>query len=180
MFALSDEDRAFVTQMYADFGDYMYAVAKAYLKDQDEKEDVISECMCSLMRRVETLRGLSREALKKYIAITVQNTAIQHIRRAGVREKHSTYYNEEMLALVTSLLDPVQSALFDEGLRSTYRALRKLSPKERAALLWVVYFQLGYEEAAVRMNMSVDAVRHAVSRARRKLKANLFGEGEEK
>lgn len=67
--------------LYEQYCAAMLKRAKRYLSDIYDAEDVVSSCWIRLLPRVHTLMDMDESARSSYLLTTVQNEAIDHLRR---------------------------------------------------------------------------------------------------
>ncbi len=174
------EDRAFMDRLYRTYYRYMLGVANAYVADWEQKKDIVSESLLSLMQRIPTLRSMNEDALKRYIVLTVKHTAINFLKKDARRRQHFTYWNESQIENTPGVQNPERDYMLAEDVRRVNRIICSLTEKEQMAVHALIDLELSYEEASKILETSVDTLRHTISRARKKILAQLHREGGEK
>jgi RNA polymerase sigma-70 factor (ECF subfamily) len=146
----------------------------------------------------ETARDLSQEAFARAFRArhTLRDASLARawMLRIALNECRAHHRRRTLSALAAALLPssvarlaglaspepgPEQAAEARDRHGRVRAAIQALPARERDAMLLVGLQQLGYPEAAAALDSSEEAVRQAVSRARRRLRASLAGSGAE-
>jgi len=61
----NDEDRLFLESVYLEYSRLMYAQALKITQNGEEAQDVVSDSMMALMKKIDLLRTLPREELDR-------------------------------------------------------------------------------------------------------------------
>ncbi|MFR6378486.1 MAG: sigma factor [Evtepia sp.] len=67
-------DQEFATWLYETYAPLLWGTAKRYCRKQALREEIIQEGMVHLLACVPRLRGLQKDKLPGYLAVTVRNT----------------------------------------------------------------------------------------------------------
>ena len=68
MMLKNDEDRQFVTELYLQYRELMYVVARRYFGDKEmDIEDAISIAVERMCRYIDSFRGIEQRKLKSYM-----------------------------------------------------------------------------------------------------------------
>lgn len=173
----SEDDRAFMTEVYLKHRRLMLSIARSI--SGVDAEDVLSDSCVALIRVLEKLKTMNDGERRRYIATTVRNMALNHWRRSQ-REKamFQTYENEEddRRAAVPS---SEQRILLQEELRLVREAMKGLTPREKDLLRMKYGEGKRNAEIAEALGLSVSSISQYVSRARARLKATLYEGGAE-
>lgn len=70
--------------------------AKRYLSDAFDAEDAVSNCWIRLLPRIHTLMDMDEPARSSYLLTTVQNEAIDHLRRQQRYLGHTVELGKDM------------------------------------------------------------------------------------
>lgn len=173
MGATSAGGRACVRKMKADFGDLvmaesqgLVAAATAIVGDRHRAEDIVQTAFERCFRRWHRVSKLDRPgAWVRRVAI---NEAISVARRANT--EHRTAQRLEAMAASGAGIgvDPL-AALDDEGIWAAVRAL----PGDQAAAIALRYgADVGIDDIAETLQVSVPAVKSLLHRGRRALRAS--------
>ena len=74
----NESDRDFILGVYQDNKRLMYYTAKKYVNEQEECEEIVQDCICKLINKIDVIRKLNQYALLSYIVSTVRNSAITY------------------------------------------------------------------------------------------------------
>lgn len=144
----------------------MISRALSYLRSKEDAEDVVSDCWLKLLQHLPRLIALDEQARSAYVLRTVQNGAIDHIRKKK-RAKTSLYTIVERTA---QLQDEIgfESIAMTRNLVS--RLLQFLPERERRVILLQIE---GYSTSAIaqRMKIAPASVRVYRHRAQQRLAA---------
>jgi RNA polymerase sigma-70 factor (sigma-E family) len=144
------------------------AIGLAYLitGDRTVAEDLAQDAFVRLAGRFRHLR--SPEAFPAYLRRTVVNLCLSHLRHARVER---TYLRTQ------SSRPPAAAGLDLETRDEVWQAVRRLTARQRAAVVLRLYEDLSEREAAEALGVSVPAVRSQLARAMEALRRQL-GKGE--
>ena len=70
-------DQEFMTWLYETYAPLLWGTAKRYCRKQALREEIIQEGMVHLLACVPRLRGLQKDKLPGYLAVTVRNTTLE-------------------------------------------------------------------------------------------------------
>lgn len=162
--------------LYRDYHKLMYATAWKHINDPFLVEDVISDSCVALMRNISTLRRLDHKKLCAYIVTAVRNTSISALNKQS-RLDH--IFGSDDDAIVDTLPDSedfVQRIILEEELATVMRVIESLPEKEQMVMKMKYSLELSDEVIAEQVGISVNSIRQYVSRARKRIKAALYGE----
>ncbi len=173
----SEDDRIFMSEMYLKHRRLMLKIARS-ISDVDA-EDVLSDSCVALINVLEKLKTMNDNEKRKYIVISVRNTALNHWRKRQ-REKamFQTYAIEEdtRMEVVPS---SEQKILLQEELSLVREAMKVFTPKEKDLLRMKFGEGKRNAEIAAAIGLSESSISQYVSRARTRLKATLYEGGDE-
>jgi RNA polymerase sigma-70 factor (ECF subfamily) len=145
----------------------VYTLAVRLVGDRHEAEDVTQEAYLRVHRSLGTFRGDS--SFRTWLHRIVANTAMTHLRRRGrfgdLGDEH-----DSVLRLSEPTADPAQ--LDTDALR---RALATLDDAQRVVVLMKDAYGFSCREIGEEMGISEGAVKVRLHRARKRLKAALYG-----
>jgi len=163
---LAAQDEAALRELYACFGQRLYAYALRLTGDPAISEDVVQETLLAAWHSAEKFRGEGR--LLAWLLGIVHHIAIKSLRH------RSTSISDEMEA---SLPDkaPMPEECVQAGEQAAWlrQGLEKLSPEHRAVLELVFYQGLSLQETAQVCACPVGTVKSRLSYARQQLRGVL-------
>lgn len=142
--------------------------AMRYVGDEPEAENIASDALFELMIRPE--RYKQRGSLKTYLYAIARNKAVMFLRKA-----HQVVLISDMPDGESGELSPEELAIDrDERLRLR-EAVGSLPRDMREAVGLVICAGMSYRDAAAVMGVSAKKIDNLVSRAKKRLKAELSG-----
>lgn len=173
----SDEDRNYMEWLYKQHYRLMLSTAWKYSSDQFEVEDVVSDSIVALIKKIDQLRLMECNALRLYIVSTVRNTSINHFKKKkGVDERFVLAGDD----LVSQFVEPegiMQKIALHDELMAIIKAIHTLPPKEQAVLRMKCMEGMSTEEIAAATGLAHESVRKYLSRARGKVRNAVYEEG---
>lgn len=149
------------------------AYTRRMLDDQDLADDIVQETFLRLWTRAASYNSDSAR-LTTWLHNIAHNLCIDSFRR-GAR---MTYTDSDDLS-ATSNDSPEGDELARERRRQVRASLAALPERQRSALLLCHYQGLSNREAAVILDVSVDALESLLARARRRLRKELVDSNEQ-
>lgn len=133
-----------------------------WARDLADTDDLVQDTLIQSLKRLEEFEVRRAGALQAYLRQAVLNRIRDEIRRKG-RQPEKTDLADVELDDATS---PLEAAIGREALERYERALERLTPHEREAVVARVEMGYSYEEMAdVLDKPSADAARKAAQRA---------------
>jgi RNA polymerase sigma-70 factor, ECF subfamily len=108
------------------------------------------------------------ERVRFWLFRVARNLAINELRRMSIRDRLRAF-----LRPLVSIDDPHARLERDEEQRRVARAVARLKPDHRAALLLCEWEEMRYDEIAATLDVSVAKVKSDIFRARQALRAAL-------
>jgi len=172
----SPDDQAFFNGLYEKYCKLMFHKAGQYITNPADLEDVIQDTIVKLLRIVPTLRRLTGATLTSYIVITVKNTALNHLRREALKNKHKHIIRgddtETETEIDIELIDPAPSPeellLISERKAEFIRIWNMLPERDRDLLNGKYGIELSDTELAELFDCKPDSVRVLLARARKR------------
>ena len=159
------EDQA-LRELYAAYGQRMYAYALRLTKDPAQAEDVVQDALVAAWRSADRFRGEGR--VVAWLLGIVHHIALKAIRHTSQPISEAM---EETLAAPEPL--PEERVQVDEQAQWVRQGLQSLSANHRAVLELVFYQGLSLNEVARVCKCPVGTVKSRLSYARRHLRGVL-------
>lgn len=134
-------------------------------------EDLTQDVFLQILQNARQYEPTAKFSTWLYRIAT--NTALNCLNRADVRRRSSEPVDGEMEFADRSVDGPDRQMNLDELKQQVARAIDALPPNQRVALTLFEYEELSYEQIAAVMNLTVDAVRSVLARARAVLRDKL-------
>jgi RNA polymerase sigma-70 factor (ECF subfamily) len=143
--------------------------ASALLRDRQEADDLVHECLVRALDRLHTLRNDAE--MRPWLFAILHNLHVSRVRR---RQARGQTLSIEAVAGQALAAPPRQ----EEHLRvqDVVRAVERLPEDHRAVLLLVTVEDLSYAEAARVLGIPVGTVMSRLARARERLRRDTEGE----
>jgi RNA polymerase sigma-70 factor (ECF subfamily) len=160
---ISAGDQSALCELYAAYGQRLYAYALRLTNDRANAEDVVQETLVTVWRAAGKYRGEGR--VLAWLLGIVHNLALKCLRQSSIP------ITDEMEATMsTPGASPEIQAQNNDQARWVQQALQNLSPEHRAVLELVFYQGLSLEEAAQVCNCPLGTVKSRLSYARQHLR----------
>jgi len=154
-----------VRDLYAQYGQRLYAYALRLTNDPATAEDVTQSTLVTAWRTAHKFRGEGR--LIAWLLGIVHHTAMKAIRNAP------QFLDEAEETIPETQPSPEDQAQSGETKRWVRQGLQSLSPEHRAVLELVFYQGLSLNEAAEVLNCPLGTVKSRLSYARQHLRGVL-------
>lgn len=181
--SLNEEDRTFIEALYYRYGDFMYKTALDILHDSHDAEDAVMDVMCKIIKYAAKFDGASDTQIQNQIVIgirtTVKRKAIDcYNARKKVKQNELYLYEleESNFEIEDMDGDPKELLLAKESRLAVQKALTLLPKAQQDAINLVYYGGYSTEEAADFLNITVEALRGRLHKARNNLKKLLRSE----
>lgn len=168
MMIADENDRLEVESLYYEHRGLLFSIAVGYLHNKESAEDAVQETFVRVIRHLEKLKPLSCPQKRNYIVTICKNVIKDMLKkRSGViivdDEKALTPYE---LATASNPLDIVIS---EETVARLTNAIEQLGETYRDVFLLKRVYNFGREEIADLLDISVEAVKKRLVRAKVKI-----------
>lgn len=181
--SLNEEDRTFIEALYYRYGDFMYKTALDILHDSHDAEDAVMDVMCKIIKYAAKFDGASDTQIQNQIVIgirtTVKRKAIDcYNARKKVKQNELYLYEleESNFEIEDMDGDPRELLLAKESRLAVQKALTLLPKAQQDAINLVYYGGYSTVETADFLNITVEALRGRLHKARNNLKKLLRSE----
>ena len=150
----------------------MYYTAKKYVNEQEECEEIVQDCICKLINKIDVIRKLNQYALLSYIVSTVRNSAITYGLQKKKEQERFEATRVELDACNAFYCESPETLIERiESMELINELWEKLSYTDR--LLLEGRYILGYSdiELANQLSCKIASVRMKLTRARRRAMA---------
>lgn len=177
-----ESDRAFMEWIFVEYRGIMFYQAYDILRNDDDAEDILTECWITLCKHIKQLQRLKEKSdadLKRYIVRSVRNASLNlYKRKSRKNEVYSDKYNELANSIVETGNTIEEDIVNREEAKTLYKTLRSI-PSPYYETLQMKYID-GMDDAqiGIHLGISANSVRAYVSTARRKAK-KVLSEGSE-
>lgn len=169
----TEEDKDKLTRIYEKYYGTMLSVAKGIISDNALAEDAVSDSIITIIKNLHKINDVSSHKTRAYIVIIVRSRAINLLNKQK-RHPEESLDNFEFLDNNISISDELTMKESCDRIINLIKAL----PKSLSDVLYlsVVIGHSNIEISAL-LNLTNDAVRKRLSRAKAQLKEKLAQEG---
>ena len=131
-------------------------------RDLRDTDDLVQDTLLSALRRIDSFEHRGEGAFLAYLRQALLNSIRDDLRRASVRP-HRTTFDDRFLDDAPS---PLEQAIGSEVVARFERALGRLEPEQREAIILRVEFRFSHQQIADALGKaSANAARMTVARA---------------
>ncbi len=171
------DKQAYMEKLYREQERLMFYIAKQFSLDLYVQEEIVQNALICLLQKVDKLQALEPYARISYIATTVRNCAINHHKKHA-REQKNQISLETLPVENMPHLPPTDRILIRaENQKALLLAYHALPEADQILLAGKYILHLSDAEIAQQLQCKPDSVRMKLTRARRKLLAQLVEEG---
>lgn len=174
---LTRRNRKFFLSFYDQYKNFLIYLADKFADNPDDREDLVQEALSRLMRNVVILRQLNRSQTAKYIELTVK-TAYLDMEKYLCRERLLVLDHAAMEAILDLKDYEEREPDVLEAKMSVGRLRKDLTQREWLALEGKYILGYSNQELCLLLDMSADALRGLLYRAKKKA-AGILREEEE-
>lgn len=161
-----------IEQIYELHSRTMIYTAKQILGDSDLVKDAVSESFAKIINNIDKINDISCYQTRGYIVIIVKSVSLDILKKL---KKHET--RDVSMDVLNDVPDPSPSAIDEitsyESYEVLVKAIRSLPETFRDPIYLLVFEHLSYHEIADELNISYDAVKMRIFRAKKEIKKSL-------
>jgi RNA polymerase sigma-70 factor (ECF subfamily) len=165
-------DEAAMHELYAAYGQRLYAYALRLTGDPAQAEDVVQDALLAAWKSARRFRGEGR-------VIAWLLGIVHHLALKSLRHRSQALTDEIEALLEAGSPSPEQQIESAEQAARVRLGLRALSPEHRSILELIFYQGLSLEEAAQVCRLPLGTIKSRLSYARRQLRGILSRQGME-
>ena len=145
-----------------------------WARDLADTQDLVQETLVRAFRRIEGFEPRGEGALQAYLRQVLVNRIREELRRAGRRPASESIDDGAMFDGAS----PLEQAIGQQSLDRYERALLRLRPEDREAIVTRIELGCSYDEVAVALGKpTANAARSAVNRALMRLVQEMRDDG---
>lgn len=169
-------DAEFMQEFWYQYRRYMCYVANTACDNPHDVDDIVSDALVKLSKHVDVMRSLEPQALKSYVASTLQRLAINRGEHAKLTAKYFVAVDEQTLQRVADRESTEQKVVLQDEIDRIRQEINQLPDKERNALVMKILMRMSDEEIARALGIAPVSVAQYVLRARMRLQRMHFME----
>ena len=165
-----------VEKLYKEHRDIMYSDAKYILKDSSLAEDAVESAIEKIIKRFDKVPKDDFEITRSYLRTVVKHIAFDMVKKMNNQNSKVEYIDEfmnEENGMYSTGKNPCDELIEKESKSDIYRMIDKLPEKYREVLIYEKVYGYSQKEIAEFLNISYDAVKKRMERARKMLKEEL-------
>lgn len=165
-----------VEKLYKEHRDIMYSDAKYILKDSSLAEDAVESAIEKIIKRFDKVPKDDFEITRSYLRTVVKHIAFDMVKKMNNQNSKIEYIDEfmnEENGMYSTGKNPCDELIEKESKSDIYRMIDKLPEKYREVLIYEKVYGYSQKEIAEFLNISYDAVKKRMERARKMLKEEL-------
>jgi RNA polymerase sigma-70 factor (ECF subfamily) len=159
-----------LSDIYTKYHQRLSLFAYRYLGSLNEAEDIVQSLFLKLFEKEMVLN--SELSVKSYLFSAVRNACLNHIEKAGVKKKHFNYIQTHIKESDDNSNYEL-SRIEDEVLWELFTALEELPPKCRNIMTLSYFENIGNDDIAKMLNITVNTVKSQKQRAKQLMKERL-------
>jgi len=169
----NDDDRRFITEIYLEYRQLMYKVARRYFGNHTANiEDAMSAAVEQMCMYVESLRAIEKDKMKSYVLRVTGNVCRKQIMAHHMQDALKAYSaSAETIESIPDSDDPYASVFDHSDAVALLESFAGLSEREKDLIRLRHIDQQEYSDMARSLHMSEGAVRTALARAKQHLRA---------
>lgn len=165
-----------IEKLYREHRDVMYADAKFILKDHSLAEDAVESAIEKIIKRFDKVPKDDFEITRSYLRTTVKHVAFDMRKKMSNHNSKVEYMDEFMSSenvKYSTSKNPCDEVIEKESKSDIFKLIDKLPEKYREVLIYEKIYGYSQKEIAEHLNISYDAVKKRMERARKMLKKEL-------
>lgn len=171
--ALKGNDRKALAELFRRYSRFVFSIGLRILRDTGEAEEIVQEVFLFLYQRAE-LFDEKKGGAKAWLAQAAYHRSLD---RYKYLHRRNFYFGTDVGLLADTLTgkEDVERDLASKMNRERLKdAFEKLSDRQRLTLELFFFEELNFREVAVRLDESLENVRHHYYRGLQKLRKDAF------
>ncbi|MBP3452929.1 MAG: sigma-70 family RNA polymerase sigma factor [Clostridia bacterium] len=170
----SEDDRSFMTGIYTKYRALMLKVAWSFFDAKPDVEDIVTESCVALIRKIDRLKTMTDNEMRRYIVITVKNTATNLWNKKHREGIKFLSIDEEVLEQLPDESSFEGKILFEEELNHVRNAIHGLPEREQRILQMKFMDGKNDREIGMILGTTESNVRKIIERTRKRLKLTVY------
>ena len=172
---ISEPERNKAVDIYQKYYSTMIHTAKSILNDIASAEDAVSESMIKIIKNLDKISDISSYKTRGYIVVIVRNTSLNLLKKQKALIENLDAYVDDIADTEASLLDNI---IDEESYQTIIQAIRSLPESMSNVLYLATVNDLDIKNISKSLNLSYNAVKMRLSRARANIRKILVEVGE--
>ena len=159
------EEKDKFRELYETYKQDMFAVAYGILNNVEDAEDAVSQAFFSIAENFTKISQIDCHDLRSYVVIIIRNAALNIYRKNKTERSHSIAVGYDLSKYIEKYPDSDYSLMVS--------SINELSQDDREILMMYRYYGFTAKQIGKQLDISEDAVRKRVERAKEKLREIL-------
>lgn len=172
---LLERDEESFRYLVENYKNLIFRTCFAYIKNQEDAEDVTQNVFIQVYRNIEKFRGES--SLSTWLYRIAVNQSINYLRQTKwkklVMQVENVFSNEKMNSVLDDF-DPSDKLIGKQKTEILNKAIEQLPSNQKTAFILHKYNDIPHEQIAQVMNISISAVESLIFRAKSNLQKKLL------
>ena len=164
----TDEEREKVTFIYEKCYSFMYYMAKQYLGNNCDIEDVVHNSMLKIIENLDIINTTDEKRVKNLCGVIAKNKAIDLIR--SKKNNDNTEFNDEVINTQSEALNPCDIVMTQEVYNLVLEKIRSLDDTYRDVCMLKYVHELKEREIALLLDLSPKTVSLRIFRGKQMLR----------
>lgn len=166
----TEEDKIKMAQIYEEYSDLVFSIAKDFLKNQQDAEDAMHDTFLKIVKNINGVDEIPSHKTKGFVVIIVENVCKDFLKRKKIIKMSSF----EQIEYEVASEDDVESSVIENITSDVlHQAIDELEPIHQETIMLRYSNQLSYDEMAGILKITNSAARKRVQRARDSLAKKL-------
>ena len=165
-----------IEKLYREHRDVMFSDAKYILKDTSLAEDAVESAIEKIIKRFDKVPKDDFEITRSYLRTVVKHVAFDMCKKMNNQNLKVEYIDEFMSIenqKYSTSKNPCDELIEKEYQSDIYKLIEKLPEKYKEVLIYEKIYGYSQKEIAEHLNISYDAVKKRMERARKMLKKEM-------
>ena len=164
----NSDDREFVENLYKNYAPWLKARSNRFVKDTHCSEDLLQDCMCSMIKHLDKLKSLPEDKRRAYLAVSIDNLAKNYLKNSSktVMMKKDDSAGLDFIADDYDFEGELDKKLDYQNLMES---IKKLPERDRDIIMMKYDLELSDQEIADVLGIKETSVRMTVHRSLLKL-----------
>lgn len=169
-------DRDYMEWLFVEHHRLMMVTAFGIVPQSADADEIVSDSLIALYKKIDKLRGMEINALRLYIVSTVRNTSLNYLKKHQRMNSQFLHMPDAVICQVPGRDNTEGKIVLSEELDRVRMAIRELPECECMAIQLKFDLDRTDAEIAQLMGISVDSVRRYIHRGRERIRQKVYQE----
>ena len=169
-------DRDYMEWFFREHHRLMMATAWRFVQQSYDADEIVSESLMALYRKIEKIRHMESNDLRLYIVSTVRNTSLNYLKKHQRMNSRFFHVSDQVIRQIPSEENTEKRIVLSEELDQVRIAIRQLPERERMALQLKFEMSMTDAEISEIMGINADSVRRYICRGRECIRQMIYQE----